>query len=82
MVYDLTMHIEQRLRIAEHKLKMSCNALDQAIRFENPNVAQFHADNTGCACVVSTLKELLDDVNTLSTNQTSFIINGTEFKKV
>lgn len=79
-MYDLTMHIEEKLRHAEHKLKMINNQIDQTIGIAN--CAQLNDDKASCASAVVILKELLSDITTLSTNQESFIIGREEFVKL
>lgn len=80
-MYDLTMHIEEKLRIAEHKLKMINNELDRVIA-GGVYAPQLHAERTGITCTIVTLKELLVDLTTLSTNQESFIIGKEEFVRL
>ena len=79
-MYDLTMHIEEKLRHAEHKLKMINNQIDQTIG--NAKCAQLNDDKASCASAVVIQKELLSDITTLSTNQESFIIGREEFVKL
>mgnify|MGYP001021234982 FL=1 len=49
-MYDLTMHIEEKLRHAEHKLKMINNQIDQTIG--NAKCAQLNDDKASCASAV------------------------------